>query len=414
MADKQNIIYVNVRQQVCSVAPVFHFSQIDQILNGILGLKIDHVKVEQEVDRIKKTLNLMCNTHPLIQINDSHMLNGEDENQQENYQLSQNLENQRLNKQLESELEKLDLRIKAQFKDVIGDNKDEISLLNEITGKFFQGIPQYNAVEQAHDNPLLRFYCQVKINGREVGRGIAQNKKQAKYLSAIQALKNVCPKLYEEWKVKYRNGGIIGKDSQAINEILNDPSKLRDLLNQEKDQEVRQHQLMESSGKKSKGKFISPSKPSGMADKENQLSYSNEDSQSSSNMENIDSLSQPDGDDTEIDDPELMQSKKHLCQKFTPLTVVKSLEGKHKNLNFQEHLSESKDTLKNMNVYTIIFSIRGYEFEGRATDYNKQRARQVAAQRFLKSLFPKTFTWKRVILHLTQLKEPLNSILEIE
>ena len=45
-------------------------------------------------------------------------------------------------------------------------------------------------------------------------------------------------------------------------------------------------------------------------------------------------MSQPDSDDAEIDDPELMQTKKHLCAKFTPLTVVKSLEGKHKGLSF--------------------------------------------------------------------------------
>ena len=42
----------------------------------------------------------------------------------------------------------------------------------------------------------------MKVNGREVGRGIAQNKKQAKYLAAIQALKNLSPTLYEEWKEK--------------------------------------------------------------------------------------------------------------------------------------------------------------------------------------------------------------------
>ena len=30
-------------------------------------------------------------------------------------------------------------------------------------------------------------------------------------------------------------------------------------------------------------------------------------------------------DDADIDDPELMGSKKHLTQKYTPLTIIKSL-----------------------------------------------------------------------------------------
>jgi len=59
--------------------------------------------------------------------------------------------------------------------------------------------------EQAVDNPYLRFFCSVRINAREVGRGVAQNKKQAKYLAAAQALQNICPTLFLEWKAKYRN-----------------------------------------------------------------------------------------------------------------------------------------------------------------------------------------------------------------
>ena len=73
------------------------------------------------------------------------MLNGEADDL-ENSQIAHRLENERLNEQLKSELEKLNLRIQAELKDVVGDNKDEISLLNEVTGKFFQGIPTYNVV----------------------------------------------------------------------------------------------------------------------------------------------------------------------------------------------------------------------------------------------------------------------------
>lgn len=47
--------------------------------------------------------------------------------------------------------------------------------------------------------------------------------------------------------------------------------------------------------------------------------------------------------DAEIDDPELMTTKKHLCGKFSPLTIITALQGKHKNLSFQESISEKKD-----------------------------------------------------------------------
>lgn len=53
--------------------------------------------------------------------------------------------------------------------------------------------------DQASENPKLRFYCSVKLNSIEVGRGLGQNKKQAKYLAARVALKNIAPTLYEEW-----------------------------------------------------------------------------------------------------------------------------------------------------------------------------------------------------------------------
>ena len=41
-------------------------------------------------------------------------------------------------------------------------------------------------------------------------------------------------------------------------------------------------------------------------------------------------------EDCEIDDMELMGSKKHLTLKGQPLTVMEGLKGKHKNLNFEE------------------------------------------------------------------------------
>ena len=46
----------------------------------------------------------------------------------------------------------------------------------------------------------------ASLNKRTIGIGLAQNKKQAKYLAAAQAIKNISPQLYQEWKVKYKDG----------------------------------------------------------------------------------------------------------------------------------------------------------------------------------------------------------------
>jgi len=40
----------------------------------MLGIEIDPRRIEIEVDKIRKTLNLMCNTHPLFSVNET-MLN---------------------------------------------------------------------------------------------------------------------------------------------------------------------------------------------------------------------------------------------------------------------------------------------------------------------------------------------------
>lgn len=39
-------------------------------------------------------------------------------------------------------------------------------------------------------------------------------------------------------------------------------------------------------------------------------------------------------DATQIDDPELLTSKKYLTVKFTPLGMIKAMQDKHKNLSF--------------------------------------------------------------------------------
>ncbi len=51
--------------------------------------------------------------------------------------------NEKANKELEEDLRELDIKLTAELKNIVGENKDEISLLNEISGRNFQGIPQY-------------------------------------------------------------------------------------------------------------------------------------------------------------------------------------------------------------------------------------------------------------------------------
>ncbi len=76
------------------------------------------------------------NTHPLFEKTETYL---------ENERLQQ-LENERLNAELELELKKLDQRIRADLSDISREIKDEISLLNEVTGRYIQGIPTFNVV----------------------------------------------------------------------------------------------------------------------------------------------------------------------------------------------------------------------------------------------------------------------------
>jgi Double-stranded RNA binding motif len=67
---------------------------------------------------------------------------------------------------------------------------------------FFEIYSDQTSTAKTH----LRFMCTVTINKREIGRGVGQNKKQAKNLAATQALKNIAPSLYQEWKAKLLSG----------------------------------------------------------------------------------------------------------------------------------------------------------------------------------------------------------------
>jgi hypothetical protein len=101
----------------------------------------------------------------------------------------------------------------------------------------------------------------------------------------------------------------------------------------------------------------------------------------------------------------LLDSKKHLMSKSTPLSLVNILQNKYKDLIISESLSENLPRHKGLNAtYTCLIKIDspGYEaYQGQSLEPSKQRARQVAAQRFIKSLFSRScggyHTWNKAI-----------------
>jgi hypothetical protein len=87
--------------------------------------------------------------------------------------------------------------------------------------------------------------------------------------------------------------------------------------------------------------------------------------------------------DCEIDDPQLLDSKKHLMSRSTPLSLVNILQNKYKDLLISESLTETLPRHKGLNAtYTCLIKIDapGYEsYQGSSLEPSKQRARQVAA-----------------------------------
>ena len=118
-------------------------------------------------------------------------------------------------------------------------------------------------------------------------------------------------------------------------------------------------------------------------------------------------------EDAEIDDIELTTTKRHLCNKFQPVSVIHALQGKHKKLSFQESTSETKDPIKNCPIFKFTWFLKGYDIVGEHSDPSKQKAKTIAAQRFLKALFPKGYTWNQLQKHMMTFKEPLQYIIDL-
>ncbi|CDW88214.1 UNKNOWN [Stylonychia lemnae] len=350
-----------------------------QLKNGMLGLKLDNKKIKLEIEKMKKSLNLTDN-HKLIDENDEAI--------KEKQQIIQT-ENQKLLKELQSSLSNLNLKLNEEMNDVLREITDETSLINELAGQFFQSIPHFQ-------------------ESRAMGKGVGQNKKQAKTNAAINALKLICPDIYEQWKAKF-NGEKLQNEVQLLSNDANQSKNFK--LNPEIKSNENTQNLNDDKMIIDQAQFELPYDNKLLA----QTQIDNA-SLSANSATNIFVDEDDEGVlvyDCKLDDPQLMTGKKHLCEKYTPLTVIKALEGKHKKLSFQEAVAESKDLKKNVNVYTCTFQLKGYDRVGTHTDFNKNRARQMAAQKFLKALFPTDFTWKAVERLVQSSKEPLRLLLDL-
>ena len=49
---------MNVEQGVCTVAPVFSIEDLNRVVCGILGWNLDTKRIEAELEKVRKTLNM--------------------------------------------------------------------------------------------------------------------------------------------------------------------------------------------------------------------------------------------------------------------------------------------------------------------------------------------------------------------
>jgi hypothetical protein len=127
---------VNVEQEVCTVAPVFPMKDLNRIVCGILGWNIDTKRIEAELEKVRKTLNVSSLPGSLFDPDSSS------EEQLRQMEILQR-ENERHNQGLAEQVRNLGLQIKADLANIQGEYLDEISLLNQISGAYYQSIPEY-------------------------------------------------------------------------------------------------------------------------------------------------------------------------------------------------------------------------------------------------------------------------------
>jgi hypothetical protein len=103
-----------------------------------LGWRIDQKKIEAELDKVRKTLNMQS-------LSNQGLFDPEDASETQLKILEEQMgETERLNVGISDEIKRMELQIKADLSDVCGEYNDEISLLNQVGGMYFQCIPEYH------------------------------------------------------------------------------------------------------------------------------------------------------------------------------------------------------------------------------------------------------------------------------
>jgi hypothetical protein len=114
------------------------------------------------------------------------------------------------------------------------------------------------------------------------------------------------------------------------------------------------------------------------------------------------------GLDAHIDDPELL-SKRDLLDKFTPLSTLNAIIGKHKECgitstpSWRKNPNDEGTNLFSHHVHMPVLNIKGH-----AEESSKKLAHQKACQKFLKNLFPAGTTWNQMIHIVQNEKDKLN------
>lgn len=105
-----------------------------------MGWDIDYRKIDAELEKIRKTLNIQ--NIVTNQVFDPEEATEEQIKEMENLKSA----NKNANEGLEDEIKKLGMQIEIEMCEIAGQYNDEISLLNQIGGKFFQCIPTYETL----------------------------------------------------------------------------------------------------------------------------------------------------------------------------------------------------------------------------------------------------------------------------
>ena len=117
--------------------------------------------------------------------------------------------------------------------------------------------------------------------------------------------------------------------------------------------------------------------------------------------------------DAYINDPELFRTKKHLLDKFTPLSLIHALNGKFPSVGINLKASDRKNPSDGATIlFGYLVNLPNSSISGFSEEPKKQLAQQRACQYFLKNLFPPGTTWREVTQIVQHDKEKMCEIFD--